>query len=253
MKRIIALLIALLAALSLVACGGEEDNSDSEVSKFASQSDVSDVQNNSNTTESKGDDGLPEGIELPIAEYPFLAALVLPDDAVVTGFDDVDYADYEKIDIIVKPMDADKLAAYMEKLSYSGYTEGDHVLVSPNGNLELIVGSSFVDLGYISLSVYDASGDTAEDWNNPDYAEYTEGLTAPTFKYKIKGIIMEQLTVNGEASEEELAAYKQSLIDAGFELYRDEGVGNWGVSNGTHNIQVNGYYDGVAYIYISVE
>ena len=97
-----------------------------------------------------------------------------------------------------------------------------------------------------------SNNNTENGWNNSKYTEYTNGLEEPNVKYAIKGVIMDQLTLNLEVTETELESYKQSLIDKGFELYRDDDS-SWGMSNDTHNIQMNGYYDGIAYIYIALK
>jgi len=88
-------------------------------------------------------------------------------------------------------------------------------------------------------------------WQDTAYSAYTNGVEEPTFTYAIKGVIMDQLTINAEATVDEVNAWKQSLLNAGFEEYR-EGE-QWGVSNATHNIQMNGFVNGVAYIYIGLQ
>jgi len=98
----------------------------------------------------------------------------------------------------------------------------------------------------------ESNNNTENVWNDSKYTEYTNGLEEPNVKYAIKGVIMDQLTLNLEVTETELESYKQSLIDKGFELYRD-GDSSWGMSNDTHNIQMNGYYNGIAYIYIALK
>ena len=99
----------------------------------------------------------------------------------------------------------------------------------------------------------DNSGDanSADQWKNATYSAYTGGVAEPAFNYTIKGVIMDQLTINAEATVDEVNAWKQSLLAAGFEEYR-EGE-QWGISNETHNIQMNGFVNGVAYIYISLQ
>ena len=88
-------------------------------------------------------------------------------------------------------------------------------------------------------------------WQDTAYSAYTNGVEEPTFTYTIKGVIMDQLTINAEATVDEVNAWKQSLLNTGFEEYR-EGE-QWGVSNATHNIQMNGFVNGVAYIYIGLQ
>ena len=103
-----------------------------------------------------------------------------------------------------------------------------------------------------SKSVSDGSSSTQQSqWNDSRYTAYTAGIVEPSFDYTLKGVLMDQLTINAEATEAEISAWKQSLLDAGFEEYR-EGE-QWGIKNTTHNIQMNGFVNGIAYIYIGLE
>ena len=109
------------------------------------------------------------------------------------------------------------------------------------------------DKGGTEYPIADNGGEDTSvgQWQDTAYSAYTNGVEEPTFTYTIKGVIMDQLTINAEATVDEVNAWKQSLLNAGFEEYR-EGE-QWGVSNATHNIQMNGFVNGVAYIYIGLQ
>ncbi|MBQ6818927.1 MAG: hypothetical protein IJP35_04890 [Clostridia bacterium] len=109
------------------------------------------------------------------------------------------------------------------------------------------------DKGGTEYPIADNGGEDTSvgQWQDTAYSAYTNGVEEPTFTYTIKSVIMDQLTINAEATVDEVNAWKQSLLNAGFEEYR-EGE-QWGVSNATHNIQMNGFVNGVAYIYIGLQ
>ena len=183
MKKLFALLLAMVMVLSLAACGGGGDD------KTPSSGDnppASGQQQEQNTPDpvkpdNNGDVSIPDSVEIPIDKYPFLESLVLPDDAVVTEVDDSWYAEDGIIDMIVKPMDADKVTAYLEKLEAAGYTEAEvSGLVSPDYKLELLVGDMWIDMGYINLTIYDTNSDGGNsltglaDLDIPDVADIPE-------------------------------------------------------------------------------
>ncbi len=257
MKKILAILLAAMMLLSLAACGDNNTTDPDSDNPGVSQ-------NGGESTNDGGDTNLPESVDIPVDKYPFLESLVLPDNAVVTSVDDEYYTENGIITIIVKPITTSaQVDAYKDKLKNAGYTDAEVAgLVSPDGKYEMSIGSTWVEIsGYIDLTIYDkGSSQTGnqggEDtsvgqWQDTAYSAYTNGVEEPTFTYTIKGVIMDQLTMNAEATVDEVNAWKQSLLNAGFEEYR-EGE-QWGVSNATHNIQMNGFVNGVAYIYIGLQ
>ncbi len=242
MKKTLAILLAAMMLFSMAACSTDEESPppDSDSSRVS--------QNDGYSTDESST--LPTGIDLPADKYPWLDGLVLPDDAVITSIDDEYYEEDGFLTLYIRPMDTEKANAYLEKLRTAGYTDDPVAgLNSPNRKYDLVVGTSFVDLGYISLTLYDRS-DPAQQWNNPQYIQYTSGIEQPSFTFVINGELMGQLVIHAEATVEEIDAWKQSLLNAGFEEYR-EGE-QWGISNATYNIQMNGFVDGIAYIYIGL-
>ena len=125
------------------------------------------------------------------------------------------------------------------QLGISDYesTSSASMTFTPNGAAKSVSGGS--------------SSTQQSQWNDSRYTAYTAGIVEPSFDYTLKGVLMDQLTINAEATEAEISAWKQSLLDAGFEEYR-EGE-QWGIKNATHNIQMNGFVNGIAYIYIDLE
>ncbi|MBQ9750568.1 MAG: hypothetical protein IJV87_08340, partial [Clostridia bacterium] len=86
MKKIFALLIALMMVFALAACGNNETPSGSEGDKPGTsqggESNNGGAENNGGTENNGGSTGkLPEGLQQYVGQYPFLADLVFPDDA----------------------------------------------------------------------------------------------------------------------------------------------------------------------------
>lgn len=183
MKKILALTLALALAFSLTACGGKDEP------KPSGNDNPGASQQTGQPTNTPDDDNrdvsVPDSVALPAEKYPYLKSLVLPDNAAVTEIDDAGYEAGSMISVIVLPMDEGKVAAYLEKLNAAGYTEGDACLVSPDGNLELVVDDTMLELGYVSLAAFDRSGGggspsgTATDGNSETEKEvsaYLKGL-----------------------------------------------------------------------------
>lgn len=249
MKRILALALALMLALSLAACGGKDGPKPSGSDKPDTQqtdpgASQQTPQPGNTPDDNKGDISVPEGVAIPIEKYPYLKSLVLPDNAAVTEVDDAGYEAGAMVSMIVKPMDKEKVAAYLEKLETEGYTEGDNCLVSPDGNLELAVDDMMLELGYISLATFDRSdgggapsGNGAPDGNNEtekEVAAYLEGLgftvqdvtpekgfqsfgirTYTEYDGEVQVIVEEQTAEQQYAFYQQLTARSRTLSDDG--------------------------------------
>ncbi|MCC8026673.1 MAG: hypothetical protein LIP16_15405 [Clostridium sp.] len=181
MKKILAFAMILALSLSLAACGGKDEPKPSGDDSPGQQTE----QPGNTPDDDNGAVSVPDGVAIPTDKYPYLKSLVLPDNAAVTEVDDTGYEAGAMVSMIVKPMDKEKVAAYLEKLKTEGYTEGDNCLVSPDGNLELAVDDMMLELGYISLAAFDRSdggtpsGNGAPDGNSEtekEVAAYLEGL-----------------------------------------------------------------------------
>ena len=201
MKRLFALLLAMVMALSLAACGGDDDKTPSNEDKTPGSS----GQQEQNAPDPDGGaDGpvktdpvgtdptfqdAPQSVEIPIDRYPFLASLVLPDDGAVTSIDDTWYIEDGIIEMVIKPMTFDKVAAYREKLAEAGYTEHEvSGLVSPDFKLELLIGDMWVDsMRYITLTIYDPSCDGGNSLTGLADLELADGIELPTEAAKYVG------------------------------------------------------------------
>ncbi|MBQ3077078.1 MAG: hypothetical protein IJC43_04400 [Clostridia bacterium] len=184
MKKCFALLLALVMALSLAACGGGGEETPPGSEEDPPVGGQQQEQNTPDPGEDEPDDtpevSVPDGVEIPVDKYPFLESLVLPDDAVVTEVDDSWYEEDGIIDMIVKPMDADKVAAYLEKLETAGYTEAEvSGLVSPDYRFEMSVGDMWIDMGYINLTIYDTNSDGGNSLTGLADLEIADGPELP--------------------------------------------------------------------------
>ena len=273
MKKIFALLLAMIMVFALAACGNDEPPSGSEGDKPGATQNGG--ENNNGGEENKGTGlwdvadaditilneghdvaivpaGLKKGIGTGAKAQIYLRD---PGSTYASIYKSLYEANYKE----VVQADVDALVDYIEqeigveasKGGLSSYTE---YIISTDA-MEITI-LHYPSKNEVKVSAYIAGNDDSSDipksqWSNVQYKDYTENLAEPTFEYTIKGVIMDQLTINAEATEAEIAAWKQSLLDAGFEEYR-EGE-QWAVKNATHNIQMNGFVNGIAYIYIGLE
>ena len=77
-------------------------------------------------------------------------------------------------------------------------------------------------------------------WNQAEYAEYTNGVPEPAFRYTITGVIGNMgLSFKSDASAGEFAAWRQGLLNIGFEENSVAGE-TWTVFNDTHSIAHSG-------------
>ena len=232
MKKLLALFLTAALLFSLAACGGGGGSTPAGSDHTPAGSDstpaVSRQPEQGTNTPAPGSDSpsvsvMPDGVELPTDKYPFLAGLVLPDDAVVTSVNDEWYEDSGVVELIVKPMTAEKVDAYMEKLQAAGYTEAEvSGLVSPDGTFELGIMDTWVEIeGYINLTVFDtgfgasATEGLPEGW--PDN-EYTALVPVPDCGGKVltSGEIGTLFSLELKWDMEQGLSYAQLLQDAGF-------------------------------------
>ena len=239
MKKIFAFAMILALSLSLAACGGKDEPKPSSDDSPGQQTE----QPGNTPDDDNGAVSVPEGVAIPTNKYPYLKNLVLPDNAAVTEVDDAGYEAGAMVSMIVKPMDKEKVAAYLEKLETEGYTEGDNCLVSPDGNLELAVDDMMLELGYISLAAFDRSdggtpsGNGAPDGNSEtekEVAAYLEGLgftvqdvtpekgfqsfgirTYTVYDGEVQVIVEEQTAEQQHAFYQQLTARSRTLSEDG--------------------------------------
>ena len=99
-------------------------------------------------------DPLPDGVDLPVDQYPWTAGLVLPDGAVITSIQDEYYETDGNIKLVVEPMDEAKTAAYLEKLENSGFTKDVGGWINPDVQFDLNV-MDWSSMGYVTLSLWE--------------------------------------------------------------------------------------------------
>jgi len=199
MKKLFALLLALVMVLSLAACGGGDEKTPSNDDKTSGsigqqeQNTPDPVEDEPEETDPVETDPIvqdaPQSLDIPVDQYPFLSSLVLPDDGAVTSIDDTWYMEDGIIEMVVKPMTFDKVAAYREKLANAGYTEHEvSGLVSPDFKLELLIGDMWVDsMRYITLTIYDPNCDGGSSLTGLADLELADGIELPAEVAKYVG------------------------------------------------------------------
>jgi len=240
MKKLLAILLAGLMMLSFAACGTNDNPSGSENTPGTSQS----GENNDKPVEAG------EMLSIKLG-----ASIPKPDIDYTIAYDD---SSSFKIDWNWETITLDQVRHYAKRMEAAGFTctdendneeMGFYIWEGEKDNLIVEIDKKKV---WIEIDETKDSGSNSQEssWNDPKYTAYTSGLEEPDFSYEFKGVLMDQLTINAEATLDEIEEWKQFLLDSGFEEYR-EGE-QWGIKNATHNIQMNGYVDGVAYIYIGL-
>lgn len=199
MKKLFALLLALVMVLSLAACSGGDEKTPSNDDKTSGsigqqeQNTPDPVEDEPEETDPVETDPIvqdaPQSLDIPVDQYPFLSSLVLPDDGAVTSIDDTWYMEDGIIEMVVKPMTFDKVAAYREKLANAGYTEHEASgLVSPDFKLELLIGDMWVDsMRYITLTIYDPNCDGGNSLTGLADLELADGIELPAEVAKYVG------------------------------------------------------------------
>ena len=199
MKKLFTLLLALVMVLSLAACGGGDEKTPSNDDKTSGsigqqeQNSPDPVEDEPEETDPVETDPIvqnaPQSLDIPVDQYPFLSSLVLPDDGAVTSIDDTWYMEDGIIEMFVKPMTFDKVAAYREKLANAGYTEHEvSGLVSPDFKLELLIGDMWVDsMRYITLTIYDPNCDGGNSLTGLADLELADGIELPAEVAKYVG------------------------------------------------------------------
>ena len=199
MKKLFALLLALVMVLSLAACGGGDEKTPSNDDKTSGsigqqeQNTPDPVEDEPEETDPVETDPIvqdaPQSLDIPVDQYPFLSSLVLPDDGAVTSIDDTWYMEDGIIEMVVKPMTFDKVAAYRAKLADAGYTEHEvSGLVSPDFKLELLIGDMWVDsMRYITLTIYDPNCDGGNSLTGLADLELADGIELPAEVAKYVG------------------------------------------------------------------
>ncbi len=162
MKKLFALLLALMMIFSLAACGdNNKPDADKDSSAISQNGDQSVGENNSGEENNNGGSTaeLPEGLKSYVGQYPFLADFVYPEGATVTEFDDSDYSDDKMVSITFESFDSSKLDAYLDKANVEKIDGYDFAAIMHTDDEPLfVVDFSGVDDGLLYVEVYNYSG-----------------------------------------------------------------------------------------------
>ncbi|MBQ4647732.1 MAG: hypothetical protein IJB76_01060, partial [Clostridia bacterium] len=182
MKKILAILLALMMVFALAACGDNNTTDPDKDNPGTSQSgNQGGTENQGGEENNGGSTGkLPEGLKAYIGQYPFLENLVFPDDANVTEFDDSDYSGDKMVSITIESMDESKLNAYLDKIDATKEDGYDFAAVmNDDGDPVMVIDFSSISNGRIRIDAYDygtASGSatlstaTIDGYDIPDVA-----------------------------------------------------------------------------------
>ena len=86
------------------------------------------------------------------------------------------------------------------------------------------------------------SGGTVEsEWDNAEYADYTNGVPEPELAYTITGAskVLGMNITFSKADEAQVDTWKQALVDSGFTLIEEDNYGVDTYENDTHTIEVH--------------
>ena len=148
MKKLFALLIALMMVFALAACGNNETPSGSEG-------------DNPGTSQS-GNEGGSERVpstDYFYDHYDFCEEWMMPDDGVYTGYEyispDSNAAGNEQVNVRIYDITEEQIAAYIQKIEEHGYAHliGDSYSKKTDFGTSMIKISKYLDDGYIIVYI----------------------------------------------------------------------------------------------------
>ena len=158
MKKLFALLLAMMLVFSLAACGDNNTTDPDKDNPGTSQSgNQGGTENQGGENNNGGSTGkLPEGLQQYVGQYPFLADLVFPDDANVTEFDDSDYSGDKMVSITIGSIYYNDLETYLDKINATkedGYEFA--AVLNSDGDPLMVIDFSSIKEGRIRIDAYD--------------------------------------------------------------------------------------------------
>ena len=147
MKKILALLLAVMMLLSLAACG---DNNTTDPDK--DNPGVSQSGNNG------GSERVPS-TDYFYDHYDFCEEWMMPDDGVYTGYEyispDSNAAGNEQVNVRIYDITEEQIAAYIQKIEEHGYAHliGDSYSKKTDFGTSMIKISKYLDDGYIIVYI----------------------------------------------------------------------------------------------------
>ena len=147
MKKIFALLIALMMIVSLVACGENNTTDPDKDNPGTSQSD------------NKGGSERVPSTDYFYDHYDFCEEWMMPDDGVYTGYEyispDSNAAGNEQVNVRIYDITEEQIAAYIQKIEEHGYAHliGDSYSKKTDFGTSMIKISKYLDDGYIIVYI----------------------------------------------------------------------------------------------------
>ena len=147
MKKLFALLLAMMMIFSLAACG---DNNTTDPDK--DNSGVSQSGNNGGSEHAPSTDYFYD-------HYDFCEEWMMPDDGVYTGYEyispDSNAAGNEQVNVRIYDITEEQIAAYIQKIEEHGYAHliGDSYSKKTDFGTSMIKISKYLDDGYIIVYI----------------------------------------------------------------------------------------------------
>ena len=147
MKKLFALLIALMMVFALAACGDNNTTDPDKDNPGTSQSD------------NKGGSERVPSTDYFYDHYDFCEEWMMPDDGVYTGYEyispDSNAAGNEQVNVRIYDITEEQIAAYIQKIEEHGYAHliGDSYSKKTDFGTSMIKISKYLDDGYIIVYI----------------------------------------------------------------------------------------------------
>ena len=147
MKKLLALLLAMMLVFSLAACGDNNTTDPDKDDPGTSQSD------------NKGGSERVPSTDYFYDHYDFCEEWMMPDDGVYTGYEyispDSNAAGNEQVNVRIYDITEEQIAAYIQKIEEHGYAHliGDSYSKKTDFGTSMIKISKYLDDGYIIVYI----------------------------------------------------------------------------------------------------
>ena len=147
MKKLLALLLAMMLVFSLAACGDNNTTDPDKDNPGTSQSD------------NKGGSERVPSTDYFYDHYDFCEEWMMPDDGVYTGYEyispDSNAAGNEQVNVRIYDITEEQIAAYIQKIEEHGYAHliGDSYSKKTDFGTSMIKISKYLDDGYIIVYI----------------------------------------------------------------------------------------------------
>ena len=147
MKKLFALLLALMMVFALAACGDNNTTDPDKDNPGTSQSD------------NKGGSERVPSTDYFYDHYDFCEEWMMPDDGVYTGYEyispDSNAAGNEQVNVRIYDITEEQIAAYIQKIEEHGYAHliGDSYSKKTDFGTSMIKISKYLDDGYIIVYI----------------------------------------------------------------------------------------------------